>query len=193
MNRVIVIEFITLDGIVEDPDGSARTPQGGWAFRHGPEAVAGGKFELGPVLNTCALVLGRTTWQLFATIWPGRFDDFSAKMNAMPKWVASTTLTDVSAWHNSNLIRGDLTEKVRQLREEREVVVTGSLSVVHALMRAGLVDEYRLLGFPAVLGDGRRLFAGPTAKADGLRLISAGQRGPAALLRYERERESQST
>ncbi len=191
MNRVIVIEFITLDGIVEDPDGSGRTPRGGWAFRYGPEAVAGDKFELGPVLDTGALLLGRATWQLFATIWPGRSDDFSAKMNTMPKWVASNTLTDVSAWHNSALIRGDLTGKVRQLRTERDVIVIGSLGVVDTLARSGLVDEYRLLVFPAVLGDGRRLFT--TAKSDELRLVSAGQRGPAALLRYEREGRPQST
>ena len=186
MNRVIVIEFTTLDGIVDDPDGSAGTSYGGWAFRYGPETVAGDPFELGPRLSTGALVLGRETWQLFSKVWPDRSDDFSVKMNTMPKWVASHTLTDVSAWNNSTLIRGDVTERVRQLRRDHDVILMGSLSVVHTLMRAGLVDEYRLLVFPTALGAGRRLFTS-SAGADDLRMVSAEPRGAAARLRYERQ------
>ncbi len=91
MNRVIVIQFITLDGVVEDPDGSDGTPAGGWAFRFGPEAVAGDKFRLGPRLDTGAILVGRRTWELFAKIWPGRTDDFSAKLNAAPTASASRT------------------------------------------------------------------------------------------------------
>src|SRR5919107_1616735 len=98
MNRVIVIEFITLDGVVEDPDGSAGTPDGGWAFRFGPEAVAGDKFRLGSRLDTGALLLGRGTWQLFSRLWPNRTDEFSSRMNAASKIVVSRTLTDTSAW-----------------------------------------------------------------------------------------------
>lgn len=86
---VIVIEFITLDGVVSDPDGSGRTPAGGWAFRHGPETVAGDKFRLGSVLDNRVMLLGRTTWQLFSQLWPGRDDPFSARMNAVPKLVAT--------------------------------------------------------------------------------------------------------
>jgi dihydrofolate reductase len=186
MNRVIVIEFTTLDGIVDDPDGSDGTPYGGWAFRYGPEAVAGDPFELVPRLSTGALVLGRATWELFSKVWPARSDDFSVKMNTMPKWVASHTLTDVSAWNNSTLIQGDVTERVRQLRRDHDVILMGSLSVVHTLMRADMVDEYRLLVFPAVLGEGRRLFTGPTGAGD-LRMVSAEPRGAAARLRYERQ------
>jgi hypothetical protein len=91
---VIVIEFITLDGIVSDPDGSGGTLAGGWAFQHGPEAVAGDKFRLGSTLDNGVLLLGRKTWQLFSRIWPGRDDPFSARMNAVPKLLASRTLTD---------------------------------------------------------------------------------------------------
>ena len=185
MNRVIVIEFTTLDGIVDDPDGSGGTPQGGWVFRYGPEAVANDPFELGSRLSTGALVLGRATWELFAKIWPSRSDDFSMKMNAIPKWVASHSLTDVSAWNNSTLIRGDVTELVRQLREDHDVIIMGSLSVVHTLMRADMVDEYRLKVFPITLGDGRQLFTS-SAGAGELRTVSAEPRGAAALLRYER-------
>jgi dihydrofolate reductase len=184
MNRIIVIEFITLDGIADDPDGSAGTQGGGWAFRHGPEAVAGDKFRLGSRLDTGGLLLGRGTWQLFARIWPGRSDAFSAKMNAARKWVASRTLTDVSAWNNSRLIEGELTGEVQRLRRERDVIVIGSTSVVHTLMEHDLVDEYRLLVFPTVLGHGGRLFTRPGA--GDLRLVSAEPNGAAALLCYEK-------
>jgi dihydrofolate reductase len=185
MNRIIVIQFITLDGVIEDPDGSAGSPDGGWAFRFGPEAVAGDKFKLGPRLDAGALLFGRETWQLFAKLWPGRSDKFSTQMNAAPKWVASRTLDDVSAWNNSRLIEGELTAEVQRLRGERDVIVIGSTSVVHTLMERDLVDEYRLLIFPTVLGRGGRLFAGQ-AQAGDLRLISAEQSGAGALLRYEK-------
>jgi dihydrofolate reductase len=187
MNRVIVIQFITLDGVIQDPDGSYGTPGGGWAFRYGPEAVAGDKFRLGSRLDTGALLLGADSWRLFAKIWPGRRDEFSSKMNAAPKWVASRTLTDVSAWANSTVIQGELTSEVQRLRGERDVIVIGSTSVVRTLMEHDLVDEYRLLVFPAVLGAGRRLFTSP-ADAANLRLVSAEPSGPAALLCYEQAR-----
>ncbi|URN05772.1 dihydrofolate reductase family protein [Actinomadura madurae] len=133
---VIVIEFITMDGIVSDPDGSAGTPTGGWAFRHGPETVAGDKFRLGETLDQGVMLLGRRTWQLFSRIWPGRDDPFAARMNAAPKLVASRTLTDTSAWATSTLIDGDL------------------------------IDEYRLLTFPTILGTGERLFPTGTTRRD---------------------------
>lgn len=185
MNRVIVIQFITLDGVVEDPDGSAGTPHGGWAFRFGPEAVAGDKFRLGPRLDAGVLLLGRGTWQLFAKLWPPRSDAFSTTMNNARKLVVSATLTDVSAWRNSELLEGDLPGEVERLRRERDVIVIGSVSVARALRERDLVDEYRLLVFPTVLGVGGRLFAGP-AEAGDLRLASVERSGAAALLRYER-------
>ncbi|MGD0705444.1 MAG: dihydrofolate reductase family protein [Trebonia sp.] len=185
MNRIIVVEFITLDGVVEDPDGSAMSAGGGWAFRHGPEAVAGDKFKLGSRLDTGALLFGRETWQLFAKIWPGRSGEFATRLNTAAKWVASRTLTDVSAWQNSHLIEGELTSEVQRLRGERDIIVIGSTSVVRTLMERDLVDEHRLLVFPTILGNGRRLFASPAPAVD-LRLISAEQRGAAALLRYAR-------
>ena len=191
MNRVIVIEFITLDGSVEDPDGSDGTPGGGWAFRFGPEGVAGDKFRLGPVLDTCEILLGRRTWELFAKIWPGRSDAFSSKLNAAPKLVASRTLTDVSAWNNSTLIEGELGDEVRRRRDERAIVVMGSVGVAHELMRADLVDEYRLLIFPTVLGAGRRLFTSPLDSE--LRLTSTAQIGATAWLCYERPPLGQQT
>lgn len=182
---VIVIEFITLDGVVSDPDGSAGTPHGGWAFRHGPEAVSGDKFRLGRTLDDGVLLLGRTTWQLFSRLWPGREDPFAARMNAVPKLVASHTLTDAdtSAWVNSTVMDGDLLDAVE--RERRDVVVTGSLSVVDQLMSADLVDEYRLLTFPTVLGSGRRLFQGMGQPTD-LECLLARQVGAAVLTTHRR-------
>ena len=180
---VIVIEFITLDGIVTDPDGRGGTPAGGWAFRYGPEAVAGDKFRLGSVLDEGVLLLGRKTWELFSRIWPGRDDAFSARMNAVPKLVATRTLTSTTAWANSQAVDGDIIDAVKHQR--RDVVVMGSLGLVHTLMGNDLIDEYRLLTFPTVLGTGERLFpsGGPPA---GLELLSAEQAGATVLARYKR-------
>ena len=170
---VIVIEFITLDGFVSDPDGSGGTPDGGWMFRFGPEEVSGDKFQLGPVLDDGVMMLGRKTWELFAKIWPGRDDPFSARMNKVPKLVVSRTLTEASAWANSEIVT-DPFEVARH--EERDVIITGSLSVVHPLMAAGLVDEYRLRAFPTLLGSGERLFpaGGPVTQLECLIIEQVG-------------------
>ncbi|GAA3220476.1 dihydrofolate reductase family protein [Dactylosporangium siamense] len=179
---VIVIEFITVDGIVSDPDGRDGTPTGGWAFRHGPAPVAGDKFRLGSLLDDGALLLGRTTWQAFSKLWPHRDDPFSARMNAVPKLVVSNTLPDVSAWANSSVVDGDLVDTVK--RAERDLVVAGSLSVVHALLAEDLIDEYRLLTFPTIAGTGRRLF--PECPPAHLECLSSEHIGPTVLSRYHR-------
>lgn len=180
---VIVTQFITVDGIVADPDGSDGTPRGGWAFRFGPEAVAGDKFRLGRSFDEGVMLLGRTTWELFSRIWPNRDDTFSQRMNAMPKLVSSRSLTGASAWANSRLIDGDLVGAVKQ--EERDVVVIGSLSVVDQLVAADLVDEFRLLTFPTVLGSGRRLFPADGPGFD-LECVGTEQVGAAVLTRWRR-------
>jgi dihydrofolate reductase len=180
---VIVIQFITLDGVVSDPDGRGGSPAGGWAFRHGPESVAGDKFRLGGALDDGVMLLGRTTWQLFAGLWPARTDPFSTRMNAAAKLVASRTLTDVSPWVNSRLLDGDLVDAVKH--ERRDVVVAGSLSVVRTLMAHDLIDEYRLLTFPTVLGTGDRLFPDGNPPAY-LETLSAERSGAAVLTRYGR-------
>ena len=185
MGRVIVIEFSTLDGIVQDPDGFEQTPKGGWAFRYGPESVSGDPFRLGELLDHGALLLGRSTFQMFTHVWPGRSDEFSSKMNAMPKYVASRSRDGVEQqWNNSARLEGDLVDAVRQLKADRDVMLMGSISVAHALMQADLVDEYRLLVFPIVIGDGRRLFEPGTCSE--LELVSVDRAGAAALLRYRR-------
>jgi dihydrofolate reductase len=158
MGRVIVIEFVSLDGVVQDPDGSEGSAQGGWVFRYGPQAVTGDKFGVGEVLDTGALLLGRRTWQMFAKIWPGRSDEFSARMNAVPKLVASRSPDQATDWENSAVLPGDLVAEVRERKRAQDIVITGSLSVVRTLMAHDLVDEYRLMVFPLVLGAGSRLF-----------------------------------
>ncbi|POX45893.1 dihydrofolate reductase family protein [Streptomyces sp. Ru72] len=180
---VIVIEFVSLDGIVSDPDGSGGTPGGGWAFRHGPGTVAGDKFRLGSALDDGVLLLGRTTWQLFSRIWPGRDDPFARRMNAVPKLVVSRSLTSTSAWENSRVVDGSLIDAVK--REERDVIIAGSVSVVRALMAGELIDEYRLLTFPTVLGTGQRLFPDGGPRVD-LECRSAERAGAAVLVRYRR-------
>ena len=186
MYRTIVIAFSTVDGITEDPDGRDGTPTGGWAFRHGPELVAGDKFKLGPVLESGVLLLGRKTWLQFSHLWPSRTDDFSAAMNRIPKLVVSHSVIDLSAWENSSLLSGDLLDAVAEQKTVRDVVVVGSASVVHALAERDLVDEYRILVFPDLVGRGTRLFTAETTPSR-LRRVSAETIGPAVLVRYERE------
>jgi dihydrofolate reductase len=182
MADVIVIQFITIDGIVEDPDGSKGTPRGGWGFRFGPEAIAGDKFGLGSRLDTGVLLFGHRTWQLFSRLWPSRTTEFADAMNRSAKVVVSHSQQDLAAWGNSTQLEGGLLDGVTQLAAQRDVVVIGSTSVVHALMDADLVDEYRLLVFPTALGDGERLF---TSRVD-LELARADSAGPMMLMTYRR-------
>ena len=187
MGKVIVIEFVSLDGVIQDPDGREGTPRGGWAFRFGPEAVAGDKFALGEIFNTGIMLLGRRTWQLFASFWPSRDDPFSLKMNAIPKLVVTRSLENVGHWQNSSLLPGDLITEVEKRKQDQDIVITGSASVVRTLMAHDLVDEYRLLVFPLVLGEGTRVFSDGIRPAD-LTLVSAAPRGAAASLVYTRNR-----
>ncbi|HWF25477.1 MAG TPA: dihydrofolate reductase family protein [Solirubrobacteraceae bacterium] len=184
MGRVIVIEFVSIDGVMQDPDGRGGFDRGGWAFRYGPEAVAGDKFELGELFDTGALLLGRQTWQLFAGIWPSRDDAFSASMNTIPKLVASRTLRGVDEWQNSHLLQGDLLTEVAARKGTQDLIVAGSASVAKTLIAHDLVDEFRLLVFPLVIGTGTRLFEDGTPVE--LELISTEQAGAAARLTYQR-------
>ncbi len=186
MGHVIVIEFITLDGIVEDPDGGDHTAGGGWAFRHGPTAVAGDKFALGESLDHGTMLLGRSTWQKFAQIWPNRDDDFAKRMNAVPKVVASHQPVDPTAWSNSRGLDTTLDDTVAALASAGDVIVAGSLSIVRQLAAADLIDEYRLLTFPTTIGAGARPF--PEGQAiNHFTLTGVTLAGPATLTTYQRE------
>ena len=187
-NKIIVAEFTTLDGVVGDPDGTWGEPGGGWALRQGPQVFAGDKFRLGPIMHTGALLFGRGTWQVFAQRWPGRTGDFPDAINKARKYVASTTLTDADAWSNSTLLTGDLPAAVQQVRADGDVVVIGSRGIAQQLAAAGLVDEYRLLVLPTVVGTGQRLFA--AGQGDDLRLASADVIEAGVLLRYDVVRDS---
>jgi dihydrofolate reductase len=187
--KVIVSQLVTLDGVLEDPDGSEGTPGGGWALRFGPErfaqfvavVVAGVDFKLGSILDTGVLLMGRTTWEVFSRRWPNRSDEFANAMNRIPKVVVSRSAPALDAWSNSSLLEGELVAGVADLTREQDVVVLGSTSVVHALAAAGLVDEYRLLVIPTALGAGERLFVAPVD----LQLTSIETVGEAVLARYD--------
>ena len=180
MGKTIVIQFVTIDGVVEDPDGSDGMPFGGWAMRHGPEGIAGDKFQLGEIMSTGVLLFGRRTWDHFSTLWPHRDSDFAKQMNAATKAVLTGRAVDPAFWSNSTAVPGALPEWVRSTLPDRDVVVIGSESVVEALRAEDLVDEYRLLTFPTATGAGRTLFP------DGIHieLVSAERVGPATLSIY---------
>jgi len=184
MGRIIVAQFITLDGVVEDPDGSAGTPFGGWAFRHGREAIAGDKFEYGSILQTGIFLFGRATWEQFAALWPARDDDFARALNAADKAVATHADIDLGRWQNSRRVGGDVLGWAREQSRSRDVVLIGSGSLLGPFVDADAVDEYRLRVFPTVAGAGRRLFAAPAR----LNLVRATALGPTALLVLEPDR-----
>ncbi len=162
MGDVIVIQFSTLDGVVSDPDGRWGTGHGGWAFRYGPGPVSDDKFRLGERMERAVQVYGRRTWEHFAQLWPTRDGDFAQRMNAAAKRVATRTGIDETAWSNSAAIAGDPLAWITDERTRRDVVVIGSLSLVHTLAAADLIDEYRLITFPTVVATGDRLFEAGT-------------------------------
>ncbi|WP_045878192.1 dihydrofolate reductase family protein [Pseudofrankia sp. DC12] len=179
-----------MDGVVSDPDGRWETGHGGWAFRHGAGPVDGDKFRLGARMDQGVQLYGRRTWEHFARLWPARDGDFAQRMNAVPKRVATRAGIDASAWSNSAGIDGDPLAWVAAERARRDVVVVGSLSLVHALAAADLVDEYRLITFPTVMGTGDRLLA--TGNTAGYRFTVAEPADADALtaltvLRRDRE------
>lgn len=180
MARIIVAQFITLDGVVEDPDGSDRTSFGGWALRHGREAIAGDKFGYGTILRTGVFVFGRATWDHFSTLWPGRVDPFALALNAAHKVVATRSPIDLTRWQHSRTIEGDVLTWARDESRHRDVVLIGSSGLVDQFNAAALVDEYRLRIFPTVTGAGRKLF--PHGRH--LDLVSAQQLGPTILAIY---------
>lgn len=165
MGDVVVIQFVTLDGVVSDPDGRWGSSYGGWAFRYGLGPVSDDKFRLGARMDHGVQLYGRRTWEHFSRLWPGRDGDFAQRMNDVPKRVATRTGIDPTAWSNSEAIDGDPLAWVRDERTRRDIVVIGSLSLVHALATADLIDEYRLVTFPVVVGAGDRLF-GEAMRAD---------------------------
>jgi dihydrofolate reductase len=162
VGRIVVTEFISVDGVVEDPGGGEGFRHGGWAFDLSDE---GGQFKFEETMASEALLLGRKTYQGFAQAWPSQEGEFAERFNTMPKYVVSSTLKDPE-WSNSTVLQGDLAEEVAKLRQQHEgdVVVHGSAQLVHGLMADDLIDELRLMVFPVVLGSGKRLFGDTSDK-----------------------------
>ena len=185
MGRIVVTEFVSLDGVMEDPGGAENFRHGGWSFaiERGDE---GDKFKLDEVFSSAALLLGRVTYEGFAEAWPSREGEFADKFNTMPKYVVSSTLEEPE-WNNSTVLKGDVAEEVAKLRREQDgdIVVHGSARLVQTLVEHDLVDEFRLMVYPVVLGSGKRLF-GETSDKKPLRLVDSKVVGDGvAILIYE--------
>jgi dihydrofolate reductase len=183
MRKVVVSEFITLDGVIEDPGGGEGSKHAGWSFQF-DTGTDGQRFKFDEVMRAGALLLGRVTYQGFAAAWPSMKDDagFADKMNGMPKYVVSTTL-EAAEWTNSTLIRGDVAAEVARLKQQDggEILINGSGQLVRTLLGHDLIDEVRLMVFPIVLGSGKHLFDHIEAPAK-LRLVDTTPVGPDGVL-----------
>ena len=186
MRKVIVSEFVSLDGVVEDPGGSEKSKHGGWTWGYWNDEI--GKFKLDEIFATGALLLGRVTYEGFAAAWPSMKDEqgFADQMNSLPKHVVSRTLEKLD-WNNSRQVKGNIAEEVSRLKQQPggDILIFGSGELVRELMQHDLIDEYRLLVYPVVLGSGKRLFGDEIdkkLKLVGTKPFSSG----VVLLRYQR-------
>jgi dihydrofolate reductase len=188
VGRIVVTEFVSLDGVMQAPGGGEDFKYAGWSFEinRGEE---GDKFKLDETMSSAALLLGRVTYEGFARAWPSRTDEagFAEKFNSMPKYVVSSTLKDPE-WTNSTVLDGEPVEAVSKLKQEvdGDIVVHGSAQLVQTLLEHDLVDELRLMVFPVVLGTGKRLF-GETSDKKTLRLAESKTVGEGvAILVFQR-------
>lgn len=159
MSKLVVSEFLSADGVMEDPGGGESFDHGGWAFKF-QRSADGDRYKYEELMAAGSLLLGRVTYEGFARAWPNmQGDDFGKKMNSMPKHVVSSTLRSAD-WTNSTILSGDLAERVGELKQgqDGDILVAGSAQLVQALVNLGLVDEYRLMVYPILLGAGKRLF-----------------------------------
>jgi dihydrofolate reductase len=185
VGRIVVTEFVSLDGVMEDPGGAENFKHGGWSFEFN-RGDEGDKFKLDETLSSEALLLGRVTYEGFAEACPSRDGEFADNFNTMPKYVVSSTLEEPE-WNNSTVLKGDVVEEVAKLRQEQDgdIVVHGSAQLVQTLIEHDLVDELRLMVFPVVLGSGKRLY-GETSDKKRLRLVDSKVVGDGvAILTYE--------
>jgi dihydrofolate reductase len=186
MGKLIVTEFVSVDGVIDDPGGSEDFDRGGWAFKF-DRGEDGDKFKLDEVMEAEVHLLGRRTFEGFAAAWPSRGGEFADRMNSMPKYVVSESLEDPE-WINSTVVKGDVAGEVSKLKQEVDgvILVAGSAQLVQTLVENDLVDEYRLMVFPLVIGAGKRLF-GETSKAASLKLTDSKPVGSdgVIILTYE--------
>ena len=186
MATIIVTEFVSLDGVMEDPGGDNDFKYGAWTFEY-DRGDEGNKFKLDETMESDALLLGRKTYDGFAEAWPTREGEFADKFNNMPKYVVSSTLSEPE-WNNTTVLNGDVAAAVRKLKDEQDgtIVVHGSAQLAQTLLDNDLVDELRLMVFPVVLGTGKRLF-GETRDKKPLQLAESRTVGDGvAILIYRR-------
>jgi dihydrofolate reductase len=187
MRKIAITEFISVDGVIEDPGGSEDYAHGGWSFNYShPEGM---KFKLDEVNDFDAFLLGRVTYEGFAAAWPGRKDEqgFADRINSMPKYVVSESLASAD-WNNSHIIKGDVAAEVAKLKEGSggDIMVAGSRTLSRFLIEHDLIDEYRLMMHPVLLGSGKRLFADDLAETRPLKLTHCQQLPTGTLiLKYE--------
>jgi dihydrofolate reductase len=179
--KLVVTEFISLDGVVEAPGGEEGYKHTGWTIPYWNDEIA--MFKLDEVFTCDAFLLGRITYESFAGAWPTRTDEmgFADRMNSLPKYVASTTLKEAS-WNNSSILTGDIYERVFNLKQQpgQDLLIAGSCTLAQSLMPCGLIDEFRLLVYPVILGSGMRLF-GRDEKID-LKLLETKAFGSGVVL-----------
>jgi dihydrofolate reductase len=180
MGKIVVTEFVSLDGVMEDPGGSGSFSHGGWTFEI--DRGEGNAFKLEETMATDALLLGRVTYVEFADAWPSRDGEFADKLNSLPKHVVSSTLKQLP-WNNSSVLKGDLGDEVAKLKElyDGDIVVHGSAQLAQGLIESDLVDELRLMVFPVVLGSGKRLF-GASGDKKRLELVDTKTVGEGVLI-----------
>jgi dihydrofolate reductase len=164
MGRIIVTEFVSLDGVMQDPGGDSKWKHAGWTFKIG-RGEDGDKFKFEETRDTEALLLGRVTYEGFARAWPSVPGEFGDMFNNMPKYVVSSTL-EKADWKNSTILKGDMEKEVSELKKrvKGNIVVHGSARLVQTLLEHDLVDELRLMVYPVILGSGKRLFGDTTDK-----------------------------
>jgi len=158
MGKLVVTEFVSIDGVFEDPGGSESYEHGGWTFEY-DRGDEGNQFKLDELMNAEVQLLGRVTYEGFAAAWPTRDGPFADKLNNDPKVLVSTTVTDPS-WQNTTVVSDNVTEEIAKLKDETDgsILVSGSGTLVATLLEADLVDELRLMVFPTILGRGKRAF-----------------------------------
>jgi dihydrofolate reductase len=186
--NIAVTEFISLDGVVEDPGGSEDFKYSGWTFEidRGDDGMT---FKLDETMASDALLLGRVTYEGFAEAWPSREGEFADKFNSMPKYVVSSTLKKAD-WNNSTVLGGEVVDEVSKLKAgtDGEIVVHGSVQLAQTLLEHDLVDELRLMLFPVVLGQGKRLF-GQTSDKKTLQLAESSTVGDGVLILIYRRKD----
>ncbi|HEX9561003.1 MAG TPA: dihydrofolate reductase family protein [Candidatus Dormibacteraeota bacterium] len=185
MGKIVVTEFVSLDGVMEDPGGDGNFKHKGWTFKFN-RGEAGEKFKVDETRDSEALLLGRVTYEGFAAAWPSRDGEFADKFNSMPKYVVSSTL-EKADWNNSTVLKGDVLQEVSKLKHRLDgnIVVHGSAQLVQTLLANDLVDELRLMVFPVVLGSGKRLF-GATSDSKRMQLVESKTVGDGiAILIYK--------